>query len=117
MAQLTLTQTNTVVPGGFQTVSTVISTDQSVPPQVFVFDYQTNVYWHTATLFDLLNFPTTPDPNKAYYLQSTVTQFFTDLLDAQNNITAMQQRVASLVTAYAGSESSFIGTVVNTFTG
>jgi hypothetical protein len=117
MAQLTLTQVNTVVPGGFQTVSTCISTDSSVPPQVFVFDYQTNKFWHTATLFDLLNFPTTPTPNQAYYIQSTVTQFFNNLLDAQNNITAIQQRVASLVTAFAGSESAFIGTVVNTFTG
>lgn len=115
MAELTLTQVNTVVAGGFQTVSTVISPDTSMPPQVFVFDYQTNKYWHVATLFDVLNYPTTPDPTQAYYRLSTVTQFFTNLIDAQNNVTSMQQRVASLVTSYAGSESSFIGTEVNTY--
>lgn len=116
MVSITLTQVNTVVPSGFQTVSTA-SDPSIIPVQIFTFDYQTNTFSHTATLFDLLNFPTSPTPGQAYYRLASVTQVFSNIQDAENNITAMQQRVASLVTLYSSYESSFPSTAVNTYTG
>ena len=116
MAEITLVQVNTVVPGGFQTVSTATSPDSSMPPQIFTFDFFSNKFSHTSTLFDLSNFPVVPTVGQAYYRLSTVTQFFCNLADAENNIAAMQQRVSSLVSLYAQSESTFPGTQTNTYT-
>jgi hypothetical protein len=116
MVSVTLTQVNSVVSNGFQTVSTA-SAASIIPVQIFTFDYQTNKFSHTATLFDILNYPTSPTPGQAYYRLAAVTQIFANIQDAENNITAMQQRVASLVTLYSSYESSFPGTEINTYTG
>jgi hypothetical protein len=117
MAEITLVQVNTIIAGGYQTVSTATSPDSSMPPQIFTFDYTTNKFWHVSTLFDVNNFPTSPTPGQGYYRLSTVTQVFSNLQDAENNITAMQQRVASLVDLYTEAAGTFPGTLTNTYSG
>jgi hypothetical protein len=117
MAEITLVQVNTIIAGGYQTVSTATSPNSSMPPQIFTFDYFTNNFSHVSTLFDVNNFPSTPTPGQAFYRLAAVTQIFANLLDAENNITAMQQRVASLVNLYTEAAGLFPGTLTNTYSG
>jgi hypothetical protein len=121
MASLRLTQTRSVVTSAAYHVANVVDQNVDIPAEVFVFSTATGQYDHVASVNDLLNIPDTTQAaaqaaGNPYYRQSSTSNDWTMLRDAQEFSTMVRERLKFLVVEYSKAETSFIGTTTETYT-
>jgi len=116
-----LKQTKTIEPGPVYRVTNLVTYAQDIPSKIFVFNTDTQLFEHVATLWDLQNYPLTQteaiNNAIAYYLASECYGDYTNIQSALNFTASIFSRVEGLVRDYAEANGVFEGVTTHTITG
>lgn len=108
MAFLTHTQTRRISPIGFQ-VESVVTNAVEIPPEVFVFRSENDVFSHVASAWDLETIPVEKTPEVGYYRQSQVVRDFEKVIEAIDFGHMVKGRLKRLVSDYTRAQDAFVG--------
>jgi hypothetical protein len=97
-ATLTLTQTRTTLPTGFE-VENVVTNGVDIPNELFVYTQNNDEFSHVATLYDLA-YPIVNDAQFDYYRQDNATKVYDNATTALEFSNYTKARVDTLVKNY-----------------
>lgn len=112
--QLILLQTRSVVDEKYR-VSNEIASSTDIEKEVFVKSESYYEYDRVASLQDMLELPTTPDPQLGYYRDYKFYKDFNDVSEADLFSQGIKERVQTLTTLYDQAVVNFTGGDSTTF--
>lgn len=90
-------------------VATEVTTSSGIASEIFVKRESTYEFDRVATVADMQNLPTIPDPNEGYYRESSFYKDFIDVNSAANFSTGVKERINLLVGTYDDAVNNFLG--------
>lgn len=119
--RIDLKQTKTIEVGPVYRVLNQVTYAHEIPNTIFVFNTETQLFEHVATLWDLQNYPFTRteavNNSIEYYLASECARGYEDIQAALDFTASVFSRVEWLVRDYAEANGIFEGVVAHTITG
>ena len=105
---LILLQTRSSETTGYR-VNNSITSSSGIAKEVFVKLESTYEYDRVATVEDMMNLPTSPDPQLGYYREDNFYRDFEDVTIARLFAAGIKERVDALVDDYEESVNLFLG--------